>query len=173
MASPTPELCRPFALATLSARTQSVTITTAPAERAALAMRFALPQIDALAADLDVRRTAAGLRVTGRWHARWAYECRVTGKPFPVAGEEPIDVLYSDDAGASADEAETGPERIALTGDTVDLGELVAQQFGACLEPYPRAPDADAALSVLGIQSEEAAAAERSPFAALKGATRP
>jgi hypothetical protein len=48
-------------------------------------------------------------------------------------------------------------------GTAIDVGEAVAQSLALALDPYPRAPDAEAALKEAGVTSE----AETGPFAAL------
>ena len=45
------------------------------------------------------------------------------------------------------------------------MGEAVAETMALAMEPFPRAPDADAYLKEAGVLSEEQA----SPFAALLG----
>ncbi len=58
-------------------------------------------------------------------------------------------------------------DMVALDGEWIDMGETVAQSLALNLDPYPRAPDADATLRKLGVLSED----ETGPFAALKGLT--
>ena len=48
-------------------------------------------------------------------------------------------------------------------GETVDLGEALAEQLALALDPYPRAPTADTRIKEIGILSEE----EAGPFGAL------
>ena len=48
-------------------------------------------------------------------------------------------------------------------GQTIDLGEAVADTLSLALDPYPRGPRADEALKSAGVLSE----AEAGPFAAL------
>jgi hypothetical protein len=48
-------------------------------------------------------------------------------------------------------------------GAAIDIGEAIAQTLALALDPYPRAPDAEAALKEAGVKSE----AEAGPFAAL------
>jgi hypothetical protein len=50
----------------------------------------------------------------------------------------------------------------ALLGDTIDVGEVVAQQLAVLVDPYPRAAGVD-----LADIWQENSAAENHPFAAL------
>ena len=58
---------------------------------------------------------------------------------------------------------------VFYAGGSVDVGEAVAETLSLALDPYPRAPEADAALSEAGVKSEAQAKAESSPFAGLAG----
>ena len=40
-------------------------------------------------------------------------------------------------------------------GQTIDLGEAVAQSLGLSLNPYPRSPEAEKMLKAAGVKSEE------------------
>jgi len=53
---------------------------------------------------------------------------------------------------------------IGYEGGAIDLGEAVAETLALALDPFPRSPDADAALREAGVLSEE----DAGPFAALK-----
>jgi uncharacterized metal-binding protein YceD (DUF177 family) len=134
-------------------------------ERAPLAARFTLLSLDTLTATLEVKREAAGIRVTGRVTATGAQPCVASGEPVPFTVKETVALLLRDapDGGGeielSGDDLDVEP----LVGDIVDLGEIAAQAFALGLDPYPRRPGA-----VTGIISEEEAIAQRSPFAVLK-----
>ena len=57
-------------------------------------------------------------------------------------------------------------DTLPLEDERIDLGETVAQSLALNLDPYPRAPDADAILRRAGVLSEE----DAGPMAAaLKG----
>ncbi len=49
----------------------------------------------------------------------------------------------------------------------IDVGEAVAETLALNLDPWPRAPDAEAALRAAGVKRE--GEEERGPFAALAG----
>jgi uncharacterized metal-binding protein YceD (DUF177 family) len=134
-------------------------------ERAALAGRFDLLSLDRLTAALEVKREAAGIRITGQVHGAGTQPCVASAEPVPFLVTEAIALLLTPetpdggDIELSSDDLEVEP----LAGDIVDLGEIAAQAFALGLDPYPRL-----AVSVAGVISEEEAIALRSPFAVLK-----
>jgi len=86
--------------------------------------------------------------------------------PFTVRFMRGLDT--GDVAEAAEDEIELSDEDcdlLPLENERIDLGETVAQTLALNLDPYPRAPDADATLRKMGVLSEE----DAGPFAALKG----
>jgi uncharacterized metal-binding protein YceD (DUF177 family) len=58
-------------------------------------------------------------------------------------------------------------------GAMIDVGEAVAETLSLSVEPYPRSAKAADALREAGVRSEEEAAREASPFAALKDKLNP
>lgn len=148
-----PEMSRPFRLASLDeAPEQRIEITATAAERQALARRYALLSLDALTAQLTVRRESSGeIAVAGELQADVVQECVVTLEPVRdhVAGS--FEQRYTQRPEEPAGNLEVGPGDVEppepVTGDTIDLGELVAQFLALSINPYPRAPDADAQLA--------------------------
>jgi uncharacterized metal-binding protein YceD (DUF177 family) len=145
-----PELSRPFHLAELDeAPEQEIEIETTAAERKALAARYSLLSLDALAAQLTVRRDISGeIVVEGRLQADVVQECVITLEPVPEAVAGPIEQRYTLLPAEPAADLEYGPDDIEppepVMGEAIDLGELVAQYLSLTINPYPRAPDADA-----------------------------
>lgn len=179
----TPEFSRIARLSEIGSGPRPERLEAKPAERAALAERFALASLDALSADLTVRREAGGVRVKGRVRAEAAQICAVSGEPVPVSIDEPVDLLFASDSPTARpdEEVELGAadlDIIPLEGEAVDIGEAVAQSFGLALDPYPRASEAVLARVRARLLSEEEAAALASaekgaanPFRMLKGGT--
>jgi uncharacterized metal-binding protein YceD (DUF177 family) len=175
-----PELSRIVRLSEIGSAPRPERIEARPDERAALVERFGLATLDRLEADLSVRREAAGVRVKGRVHAEAAQICAVSGEPVPTSIDEPVDLLFASDVPtARPDEevelAEGDLDVLPLEGESVDLGEAVAQSFGLALDPYPRAGDDVLAAARQRLLSEEEAAAQaeadkaaRNPFRVLK-----
>lgn len=143
---------------------RAVDLVASPAERAALARRFALIAIEALAARLVLTRAGEAVLAAGRLEGRVIQPCAISGEPFEVAIAAPL-VLRFVPAGAPApaEDALTGEEvdDIAYDGAEFDLGEAVAQSLALAIDPYAAGPNAEAARARL---SDEGAVG---PFAAL------
>ncbi|TXH36858.1 MAG: DUF177 domain-containing protein [Rhodospirillaceae bacterium] len=117
------------------------------AERAALATRFDLLGLDRLEADLRLRRTGAKvIRLVGHLSADVVQSCVVSLNPVPARLDVDFEMFFSEDVGATeADltveyDQDDPPEPVQ--GGQIDLGEVVAEQLGLNLDPYPRASDA-------------------------------
>jgi uncharacterized metal-binding protein YceD (DUF177 family) len=168
-----PEFSRPVAVNSLGEAATAKQITANEAERAALARRFDLLSLDQLSADLRVQRLPGKgvIRVSGRFEAAVVQACVVSLEPVPARLSVAFEQLYVLAPAAPRQrelvidaEVEDPPEVLSPGG--LDLGETVVQQLALALDPYPRAPGAQAPAS-----SEEAIAAARnadSPFAVLK-----
>jgi len=114
----------------------------------ALARRFDLVSIDSLRASARLRRISGGplVRVEGRLNADVVQRCVVTLADLPAHIEEDFAETFGP-AGYRAPDDDANAERPAVfDDDSVDVGELAAQLLLLSLDPYPRAPDADAVL---------------------------
>ncbi len=147
-------------------------------ECAALAQRFSLQEITSLQAHVTLSplREARYLTVEGQVRARVVETCSVTLAPLPVALDEPFAVVFDLKAPetATVDMALTGPELAdtpePLTGDNLDVGELVAEHLALALDPWPRSPEAVVEWGdPQGPSPEQEAQAQAAahPFAAL------
>src|SRR5258706_15563599 len=120
------------------------TIVASDAERAALARRFELVELGALEATVRLRRARAGryVELDVRLRAAVVQSCVVTLDPVAAALDEPFTLLLGPiDARAtpgSVDLVVDLDEPEPLDGDSIDIGELVAQQLSLVLDPYPR-----------------------------------
>lgn len=165
----TPEFTRPYRLDTIGDRAREVAVEADAAERAALAKRFGLISLDALSGAATLTKTAAGIRATGRIAATAEQACVATGEPVPAVIDAPFELLFvADDAVGDAEEIELSEQDcdiIAHDGQTVDLGEALAQTLSLELDPFPRSPHAAAKLKEAGVVSED----EAGPFGALAG----
>lgn len=144
-----------------------------PGERQALAARFGLISLERLAADLRLKRTGAGvIRVTGHLDAAATQSCVVSLAPVPAELAVDFEVFFSEDVRASqADlvleyDQDDPPEPV--TGGQIDLGEVVAEQLGLNLDPYPRASGAKlpGGWEAEAVDSSDQAP-KRNPFGAL------
>jgi uncharacterized metal-binding protein YceD (DUF177 family) len=143
-------------LSEIPERGVDVAITAKPGERASIAERLGLPAIDALEADLSVRWRDAGsfLQVTGTVTASVVYDCVVSLEPFAADLAAEIDESF-DPRAASEEQGEIDLGDLAredapepLTGNRLDLGELVIQCLSLALDPHPRRPGAEPPASV-------------------------
>jgi uncharacterized metal-binding protein YceD (DUF177 family) len=139
-------------------------------ERRALAQALAIPAIEALSAEIELRPARGrSVSVRGRLAARVVQTDVVTLDPVTQAVEEEIDVvLVPAEARASgraelvdAEEAD-GPD--LYRNGRIDLGVIVSEHLALGLDPYPRAPETDFSGYI-----EDDPAADPSPFAALAG----
>ncbi|HYE28744.1 MAG TPA: DUF177 domain-containing protein [Allosphingosinicella sp.] len=168
------EFSRRFRLDALSDAPRRVQIEATPGERGALARRFDLIAIATLTAEAELRRSGDAVAAVGRLRARVSQSCVATAEPVEAAVDEDfcIDFRPLRAAGHPDEEIELGEnelDTIFYEGGEIDLGEAVAQTLALALDPYPRSPEAEAALKAAGVRSEEEARAETSPFAGLKG----
>jgi uncharacterized metal-binding protein YceD (DUF177 family) len=146
-------------------------------ERKALAKLWDILGVEALTAELKVRRWKKdGVKVMGTVHAEVTQACVVTLDPVAEVIDEEIDEIFVPEGSALAripanDAGEIvvdpdGPDLPeSFTGDEIDVGAFVAEMAAMALNPYPRKPDAAFAGHI-----EEAVAEEKkpSPFAVLK-----
>lgn len=147
-------------------------------ERAALTRRFGLVEIRSLAGRGHIERAedTGELRLRGRLEAEVVQTCVVSLEPVAATVREAIERRYRVGSGPAALEQEVvvDPDAIdveLLEGSSLDLGEVLAEELGLALEPYPHAEEAYALLPELGpgvslgeVEDDEAP----SPFAALR-----
>lgn len=153
-----------------------VTFDATAAERAGVAERLGIVSIDALKAELLVRRWKRdGIAVEGRITGALAQACVVTLEPVPEAVDEPVDLIFVPETSKLAriqpdgdGELHLDPEGADIPetfrGDTIDLGPFIEELVGLSLDPYPRAPGAE--FSELDTDPDPSGG-KVSPFAAL------
>ena len=164
--APTPEFSSVVRLEELDRGPARRKLEAGAAEREALARRFDLLSLDSLVADVELRRAPGGslVLVEGRFAADVVQKCAVTLEPAPCRVEESVSEFYGPPGrGPDRNEDEEPPE--PFDGDGIDVGELVAQRLSLALEPYPRAPGVEEAISDAG--AGESGVARRNPFAEL------
>lgn len=170
----TPEFSRPVRIDTLGAAPRILAVEAGEAERAALAERFGLLAIQALAAEAALSRSGDCVIAEGSLRAAVTQSCVATGEPVGARVEEAFRIEFRPPPAGlgSEEEIELSESELDVTfyeGGAVDLGEAVAETLSLNLEPYPRCAAAEQALREAGVKSEEEARAESSPFAVLKG----
>jgi uncharacterized metal-binding protein YceD (DUF177 family) len=154
------------------------TLEASPAEREALARRFGLEALEAFSARIALNWVSGGayLRLRAGLCAEVVQSCVVTLEPVPSSVDREIEIFYAVDP-EDPETLDSDPERDIemLDGDSLDIGEIVAEELALMLDPYPRAPGA--ALDGLGpslsggddVGKNPAEAARRSPFEVLAG----
>ena len=165
-----PEFSRIVRLDTIGSRPRAETIEADAGERAALARRFGLIALDALAAELTLVRDGDEVTLSGHLRAEAVQACVASGAPVPAKIDEPILILFrpAPTDGHPDEEIELGEEEMDVVfhdGAAIDIGEAVAQSLALALDPFPRSSAAEAALREAGVKSE----AEAGPFGALAG----
>ncbi|MPY69366.1 MAG: DUF177 domain-containing protein [Alphaproteobacteria bacterium] len=149
--APTPEFSLVVHPSELPAGGRRYVLEAGPKERAALASRFGLVSIEAFTAEMELERVPGGdfLRLKGRLRADVVQSCVVTLEPVRAAVDETVDILYAaDPGGAEAFEDDMTRDVELLEGDSLDIGEIAAEEMALMLDPYPRAPGAS--LEALG-----------------------
>ncbi|KQO08238.1 YceD family protein [Sphingomonas sp. Leaf242] len=153
-----PEFSRPERLDTIGERERIVEIVATEDERAALAKRFALLSITRLDARLGIKRTDSGIVVKGRVTGAAVQACSVTDEPLDTKIDEPVALLFVTQLVAEGDEVELSDDAldtVAIEGGTIDLGEAAADTLALAIDPFPRGPNAAAALAAAGVISED------------------
>lgn len=147
-------------------------VTAEAPERVAVARRLGLLALAELAASGIVESAGGAVRVRGTLHARVTQECVVTLKPVGSRVEVPFERLFvrAGERGGPVVVDPDEPDREPLPSEGLDVGELVVEELSLSLDPYPRAPDADAFLARFGRAGEEAGEERPNPFAVLSGA---
>lgn len=165
----TPEFHRPQRIDMIGDTARAVAISADTGERALLAARFDLIAVDALDATFSVARDGRAIMARGRVSATVTQACIATGEPLPVTIDEPVTLRFVTEEDAPADdEVELSAQDcdvIIYTGSAIDLGDAAAETMMLALDPFPRGPNAEAALRAAGVKSEE----EAGPFGALAG----
>jgi hypothetical protein len=164
-----PEMRRPVAVDRVPPGGMTEHVVASEAERKALADRFDLVAINELTGLLHLspwRR--GGVKMTGRIDAVIVQTCVVTLEPFEVVVTDEIIRYFASHnapgpaAVRSVESLEDEPE--VVTGNSIDVGEVVAEALGLAIDPYPRKPGA--VFGPNGDDSRRPAVAE-SPFAVL------
>lgn len=149
--NPAVEFSRPVRLDRLGAVPFCERIEAGPEEREHLARRFGLVALDCLSATVTLSRgEGETILLDATLEAAFVQNCVVTLEP--VAGKlcHRFQLLYGP-PGSELGEIEVGLEdRVfePLTGDSVDIGEAVAQELSLALPEFPRHPDAEASPEV-------------------------
>lgn len=145
-------------------------------ERAGVAERLGILSVEALKAELLVRRWKRdGIVVEGRITGALEQACVVTLDPVRETVNEPVELIFVPETSRLARVEPEGDGELHLDpegadipetfrGDTIDLGPFLEELVGLSLDPYPRAPGVE--FSELDTDPDPAGG-KVSPFAAL------
>lgn len=167
----TPEFHRPLAIGRIGATGRREELVASEAERAALARRFEILAIGLLRAELLLNPAPGGAFVAeGRLVAEVTQSCIVTLEPVEQRLDLPLALRFIPEGSEPSEDPEA-PDEIDIEGETIDLGEAVAEQLSLALDPYPRAPGAMLPEGLTAPEAPEPEAVEPparpNPFAAL------
>jgi hypothetical protein len=180
LAIPTNEFSRRLVIDPWPGGGMSVDVSADAAERRALAARFDLLDLPALRGHGRLERRGDELVLRGWLEADVVQECVVTLEPAPARLRQPIERRYRLGGTSDAPQARYEPHGTVVLDDgaddvesvigrEIDLGEAFAEELGAALDPYPRAPGAALDAGDLGPHVSVGSADRLSePFAALR-----
>lgn len=162
------EFARPVPLMRFGSEPYRQQIVASEGERDALAQRFGLVSLDRFTAEVELVREPAGtILLTATFEADFAQECTVTLDPVEGTVAERFQLRYGPpEAEETVPSGDDDPAFEPLTGEAIDIGEAVAQEFSLALPLFPRAPGA-----IIEVGEAEGAEEER-PFAALSKLSR-
>ena len=160
------------AIAKLEAKPALYRLEADAGERQALAELNKLVALELLAGEIELKRLDGGrIRLEGRIQANLTQRCVVSLEPVAQV----IDAAFHYDFGTvgSAIDAENGEVLIdmesdvePLPGDSLELGDILAEQLTLAIDPYPRAPGAQLQAPPTGPE-QPVNPGKSSPFAAL------
>lgn len=137
-------------------------------ETAALAVRLGLQQLSDFTASVSVYRSMTGEIVArGRVVAGVVQTCVMSLEPVSAHIDEDFEVRFTTYPAPEPRELVIGPDDDEppepLTGESLDIGELAAQQLVLALDPWPRLLDAELPDEVKPDPARDG------PFAGLSG----
>jgi len=146
-------------LSEVGSHSRNIQLSADAAARTGLMARFDLAALDSLKAEISLAHDAKGVVATGRFTADLAQFCIASHDPVPAKMDEVVHIRFIAEPVISgeveleleADDCDT----MFHDGQTIDLGEAVAQSLGLALNPYPRSPEAEKMLKAAGVKSEE------------------
>ena len=153
-----PEWSRPERVDTIGEAPRAVAIAADAAERAALARRFDLIAIDRLEGSFTLRREGDAIVAVGQVTGAVTQACSASAAPVPATVDEPVSLRFVDDLLADEEEMELSPDALdtlPIENGAIDLGEAAAETLALALDPFPRAPEAEAALAEAGVLKED------------------
>ena len=140
-----PEFSRLVRIAGLGSTAFRQRIEATPDERRQLSQRFDLLALDRLAAVVELRRQDGEVvLLEATFEAEFVQACTVTLDPVPGSISDRFSLIYApmSEQQHEIDRGVDEPAFEPLEGDTIDVGEAVAQELSLSLPLCPRHPDA-------------------------------
>ncbi|PXA87980.1 metal-binding protein [Caulobacter sp. D4A] len=172
-----PPFSYPVKVGNISANAVTVKLEADARELAGLAKLWQVVSVVSLKAELQIARWKKdGVRLKGWVEADIVQSSVVTLEPVASTINEQVEQIFVPEGSKLArivsDTAEMvidpdGPDLPEMfTGDTIDVGEVVAEFAALAIDPYPREPDAEFADHLEGDADEKSG--RPNPFAVLK-----
>lgn len=168
MVQNTPEFSYPVDVSRVSASPMKLELAADEKQRRALAVRFKIISVDALKADVELKRVnRSQIRVRGSFEADVTQTCVVSLEPFSETVSDSFSVLFGENQSVRPNEHEIelsmdeDEETDVAQDGKIDVGELISEYLALSLDPFPRRPGAS-------FSYETAAEEKKSPFAALE-----
>ena len=137
------------------------------AECASIAKQLGLVTLRAFQAHAVLERDGTAVVARGRLKASLEQACVASGEPIAERVDEAFELRFVPDPGGRPDEevelAANDLDTVFHDGSTIPLGTALVDTLALSVEPFPRGPNAAAAMKQAGVLSEE----EAGPFAAL------
>jgi uncharacterized metal-binding protein YceD (DUF177 family) len=140
-----PEFSRLVRIACLGFKPFRQRIEATPEERQHLSRRFGLLDLDRLSAVVELRCQAGEVvLLEATFEADFVQACTVTLEPVPGSISDRFALVYGpiSEERNELEPGVDGPAFEPLEGDTIDIGEAVAQELSLSLPLYPRHPGA-------------------------------
>ena len=171
----------PVKVGHISANPVTVRISADPADLQRLSGQWQVPEVRSFKAEVSLGRWKRdGVRVRGHVSAAIVQDCVVTLEPLEQQIEEDFDAVFLPENSRLASRMLDGNGEMFLdpegpdlpdtfTGDSIDIGAVVAEFAALAIDPYPRKQGQDYADR---IESDPASDKKPSPFAVLQGLKR-
>jgi uncharacterized metal-binding protein YceD (DUF177 family) len=140
-----PEFSRLVQIAGVGVKPFRQRVEATPEECQRLSRRFGLLALDRLSAVVELRRRAGEVvLLEATFEAEFVQVCTVTLEPVPGSISDRFALLYGpmSEERHEIERGFDGPAFEPLEGDTIDIGEAVAQELSLSLPLCPRHPEA-------------------------------
>jgi uncharacterized metal-binding protein YceD (DUF177 family) len=164
------EFSRPLDVTRVPAQGCTEKISADTKECAALALRFGLPAVHSLAAELQISRwRGEGLKIKGRFTLDLEQTCVVSLDTFRSTLTDTFEgyFLPAKAAGGADEIAIAEADAEPFENGIIDMGEAVAEAAALALDPYPKKPGVSFADIVDDEQASQGEPARSNPFAGL------